>query len=630
MQLRRPRVPTDRRLTALIAVTAAGALILTASPSAADPAADVTPAHYLVTGPQTFEDVDAIARTGAAVDDIEHGDVYVTAIPSEVAAIRALGFEVDGALPQIPDAHGSIQDYPPGYDGYHNFGELVDMVDQLVSDHPQIAQRVEFGSSYQGRDLFAVKISDNVAAEEGEPEVLLNSNQHAREHLTVEMAIYLMEMFTDEYGSDPRITELVDERVIWIVPSVNPDGAEYDIATGSFRSWRKNRQPNSGTSAVGTDLNRNWGYQWGGSGSSGNPGSQTYRGPAPFSGAETAALRDFVLSRVIGGEQMIKANIDFHTYSELVLWPYGYTFSDIAPGLDADAAATFQAIGEEMAGTNGYAPMQASDLYLVSGGAMDWMWADQGIFAYAFELYPSSAAGGGFYPPDSVIAAETARNREAVLRLVEYADCPWRAIGEQQQYCGQGGGGGQTVYSDDFETSAGWTVNPSGSDTATAGQWERAAPQATSWNGLPLQLGTTTSGTNALVTGAQAGSSVGSNDIDGGATSARSPVIALPAQGDLSLTLSLYLAHLDNASGSDYLRVSVVHSGGTTVLIDRPGAATNQGGSWSTASADLDPYAGQDIRLLIETADAGSGSLVEAAVDDVEITVSGNAFVPSA
>jgi hypothetical protein len=139
---------------------------------------------------------------------------------------------------------------------------------------------------------------------------------------------------------------------------------------------------------------------------------------------------------VVGDDQRITVNIDFHTYSELVLWPYGYTVNSTGPGLDADARATFQTIGAEMAATNGYTPMQASQLYLASGVSIDWMWANQGIFAYTFEMFPASSGGGGFYPPESVITAQTARNREAVLLLAGYADCPWRAIDKEEQYCG--------------------------------------------------------------------------------------------------------------------------------------------------------------------------------------------------
>ena len=143
------------------------------------------------------------------------------------------------------------------------------------------------------------------------------------------MALYQLNELTSKYATDARIKALVDSREIWIVPMVNPDGVEYDIATGSYRSWRKNRQPNSGSSAVGTDLNRNWGFQWGCcGGSSGTFSSETYRGPSPFSAPETQRVRDFVNSRVVGGAQQIKAHIDWHTYSELILWPYGYTTAD--------------------------------------------------------------------------------------------------------------------------------------------------------------------------------------------------------------------------------------------------------------------------------------------------------------
>jgi hypothetical protein len=494
-------------------------------------------------------------------------------------------------------------------------------VNQIVAANPSIARRSSIGTSYQGRDLIAVKISDNVGTDENEPEVLFNAGQHAREHLTIEMAVYLLRQFTQNYGSDSRITNLVNTREIWILPNVNPDGSEYDIETGAYRSWRKNRQPNSGTTAVGTDLNRNWAHQWGCcGGSSSSPSSSTYRGPSAFSAPETARIRDFVLSRRVGGVQQIKTHIDFHTYSELVLWPYGYTTANTAPGLNADAQATFATIGQQMAATNGFTPEQASDLYIADGTIIDWMWANQGIFSYTFELYPSSASGGGFYPPDEVISAQTSRNREAVLILTEYADCPWRAIGAQAQYCG-GGGGGTTVYFDNFETATGWTTNASGTDTATTGAWERANPEATSSSGTKQQ-GTTVSGSNDLVTGPLAGSSAGANDIDGGVTTVRSPAINLPSSGSLSLSLSWYLAHGSNSSSADHFRVSVVHSGGTTQVFNQNGAASDRDAAWTTATVNLTPYAGQSVRLLIQAADASGASLVEAGVDDVRITQS--------
>ncbi len=180
------------------------------------------------------------------------------------------------------------------------------------------------------------------------------------------------------------------------------------------------------------------------------------------------------------------------------------------------------------------------------------------------------------------------------------------------------GGGGTTVFLDTFETNLGWQTNPNGTDTATTGQWERGDPQTTTSSGTK-QLGTTVSGVNDLVTARLAGASAGVNDIDGGVTSIRSPAIALPATGNLTLSFSQYLAHGSNATSADFLRVSVVGST-TSVVFQRLGSATDVDGVWASASASLNSFAGQTVRLLIEAADASTASLVEAGIDDVRIT----------
>jgi len=177
-----------------------------------------------------------------------------------------------------------------------------------------------------------------------------------------------------------------------------------------------------------------------------------------------------------------------------------------------------------------------------------------------------------------------------------------------------------TVFSDTFETSTGWTTNPNGTDTATTGTWERGDPEATTSSGAK-QLGTTVSGVNDLVTGRLAGTSAGAFDIDGGTTSIRSPAITLPATGTLSLSLSWYLAHGSNSSSADFFRVSIVHSGGTTVLFTQAGAAVNRNGAWAVGTWNISSFAGQSIRVLVQAADASTASLVEAGVDDVRITV---------
>ncbi|WP_079271488.1 M14 family metallopeptidase [Streptomyces lydicus] len=398
------------------------------------------PHQYEVSGPTTPAARTALAATGATVDEVHARAVVLTADRAQAAAVRRLGYR----LRKLPDPPATTPaapgtragDFPRGYTGYHTYAEATKEIDALVAKYPALLSKQVIGTSHEGRDILALKLSKNVTKDENEPEVLFTAHQHAREHLTVEMALYLLNEFTSKYGTDPRITKLLDSRELWIIPDLNPDGGAYDIASGSFRSWRKNRQPNAGTSRVGTDLNRNWDFKWGCcDGSSGDPGDETYRGPSPASAPEVQVVSKFVRSRIVGGTQQIKTAIDFHTYSELVLWPFGFTYDETGPGMTQDEHDTFATLGKKMAATNGYTPEQSSELYITDGAIDDWLWGDQRIFAYTFEMYPSSFGSGGFYPKDSVIPKETARNREAVLQLAEIADCPYRAIGKEAQYC---------------------------------------------------------------------------------------------------------------------------------------------------------------------------------------------------
>ncbi|CRK56677.1 Aminopeptidase Y (Arg, Lys, Leu preference) [Alloactinosynnema sp. L-07] len=190
------------------------------------------------------------------------------------------------------------------------------------------------------------------------------------------------------------------------------------------------------------------------------------------------------------------------------------------------------------------------------------------------------------------------------------------------------GGGGGAVFADDFESNKGWTVNPSGTDTATGGRFERGDPGETreTRNNRVIQLGDVTSGVNGLITGAAAGAADGANDLDGGVTSVRSPQISVPASGTTALSLKYTYAYGNNSTQDDYLRVSVVDGANRTKVLERLGAASDgRGGVWESGSADLTAFAGRSVHLLVESADAGSGSLWEAAIDDVAVTNSGGA-----
>ncbi len=500
-------------------------------------------------------------------------------------------------------------EFPAGREGYHSYTELTSEVAAVASAHPDIVSLFSIGKSYQGRQLWAVKISDNVGVDEAEPEVLFDGTHHADEHMGTEMTLHILHWLVDGYGSDPRITNIVNSREIWIVFLMNPDGAEYDISGGRFHFWRKNRQPTPGTGYIGTDLNRNYSYRWGGGGrTSANPQAITYRGPSAFSTPEDRAMRDFLASRVVGGRQQIRAAITFHEYGRLVMWPYGYTMTDVPGDMTVQDHAALALIGRAMARTNGYRPEQASDLYISSGTSRDYEYGVYRIFSYTFELSAKS------YPDDSLIASETGRNKEAVLTLMERAWCPLSVLGAavRTARCG--------AFDDDLEVSRGWAVNPDGTDTAPAsGRFARANPAPTSSLG-PKQLGTTPSGTRAFVTGAPAGASASAYDLDG-RTTIRSPAIELPSAPGQRLTFAYVFAHSRSSSAADALRAYVELADGTRVpVFTVTGRPADVDGAWRTASVSMDAFAGQTIHLRFEAVDGGPGNLLEVELDDIRVT----------
>jgi carboxypeptidase T len=418
-----------RRVLFMVAAMTGGVLLAaTASPVTAQPQTEIAPDRgvYTVLGADGVAQRTAVAGSGVDVLGTRGATMTVVASPEQARSLRAGGFSLeavgdfDAMLAERSGGQtrtSAIDEFPAGDEDYHTYAEMSAELEATARDHADLATMSSVGQSHEGRELHLIKISDNVATDEDEPEVLFTCNQHAREHLTTEMCLHIVQRFTDGYASDPAVKELVDSREILVVPSVNPDGSEYDISGGEYQGWRKNREGEA------TDLNRNWAYKWGCcGGSSGWPGSETYRGPSAFSAPETTALSDYVDSRVVDGTQQITAHIDFHTYSELVLWPYGYTEDGTAPGMTQDEARRFQDVGQQMAETNGYTPQQSSDLYVTDGSVNDWMWAQHKILSFTFEMYPSDGIGlDGFYPPDEVIPRETARNDEAVDILLEAA-----------------------------------------------------------------------------------------------------------------------------------------------------------------------------------------------------------------
>lgn len=335
----------------------------------------------------------------------DHVEPFGTDEQARALALR--GFRV--VAREEPD------DFPPEDSDYHNYAEMVADLQAVAAAHPATVHLFSLGTSYEGQNLIGARVSNDATDNLSEPGVFYVGQHHAREHLTVEVVLSLLHVFADAGPTKPQITRLVNSRQIYLVPSLNPDGGEYDIASGSYRYWRKNRQPYGG--AYGTDQNRNYSYNWGCcGGSSGNPNSDTYRGPSPLSTPEDARMADFMLAH-----PNVTTGISYHSYGELILYPYGYTYEDIPPDMTPLDHQTFVAMGAEMERTTGYHARQSSDLYITDGDWNDWMYGELRRYPITIEL---TSAGYGFYPPDEIIPSESLRNHKAAIFVAKIADCP--------------------------------------------------------------------------------------------------------------------------------------------------------------------------------------------------------------
>nr|MBN2276475.1 immune inhibitor A [candidate division Zixibacteria bacterium] len=259
-----------------------------------------------------------------------------------------------------------------------------------------ITPKISIGQTLEGRDVYAVKISDNASVDEEEPEILFTSAIHCREGITPLVLIEFMWNLLENYGTDPEATYLIDNREMWFVLVVNPDGYYYNDmnSPGGGGMWRKNRRDN-GDGTYGVDLNRNYGYMWGYDdiGSSPDPGDETYRGPGPFSELETQAMRDFIIAH------NFVITLYFHSYSNLILWPYSYEVGIYSPD-----EYIFSALGRTVNSINGYRPGPGWTLYPTNGDSDDWGYGEQTLkdknYAITIEV---GGYDDGFWPETSRI-----------------------------------------------------------------------------------------------------------------------------------------------------------------------------------------------------------------------------------
>lgn len=362
-----------------------------------------------------------IANTGVSIETVKDDYVIAYGSETELAAIKKLGL-LQASSDLSKESINRPQDFPSQDQAYHNYAELTDELHQMAQANSNIMQLTSLAKTIEGRDIWAVRITNDFSKADTKPASIFMGGHHAREHLSIEVPFLFIKYLLDQYrAGNNRIVNLINSRDIHIIPMVNPDGAEYDISDNSYKMWRKNRGHNKDGS-YGVDLNRNYGYQWGTGGSSSNTNSETYMGPQPFSEIETQTIKNY-----IDQHTNITTLLTFHTYSELILYPWGHKYDSISDSRDF---SVYKTMAQKMAEWNGYTPEQSSELYIASGDTTDWAYGVHKIFSFTFELDPSDSVwgGGGFYPGASVIGPVFQKNLEPCLYLLDYADNPYRTI----------------------------------------------------------------------------------------------------------------------------------------------------------------------------------------------------------
>ena len=634
-------------------------------------------------------------------------DVHVSLQERAALDKRGLGYTVLNTdlhdLYQAEQAAELVRGAGP-FDSYMTFPEMVAFINDLATARPDLCEVINIGSSLEGRPIWVLHITGD--GDGPKPGVFYHGLQHCREWITGAMVLYLADHLVNNYDIDPCVRAVVDQTDFYLAPCVNPDGYEYTW-TPNNRLWRKNRR-NNGNGSFGVDLNRNWGYQWGfdNSGSSSSTSSETYRGPSAFSEPETQVLRDFILAN-----PNIRAYMDYHSYSQLILWPYGYANVE-APEPDRTAydlvGFQMQALIQAVHGRFYAAGPIWSTIYPVNGGSVDWVYGSKGRFAYSIELRDTGEFG--FLLPPEQIIPNCEENLPAIVYLSQWAssgilidletpapatllagqstDLDVRITNSQEIYASGSGqchyrfgssgsfasvplnpiGGAlyratipaapcgvileyyftatgsegylatspcaaptnlysaraievDIVFADDMEANLGWTVGDTG-DGATTGVWNRMNPQGT--EAQPEDDHTPGPGTICWVTDGNAGTSIGSFDVDNGKTTLKSPTLDVTAQVDPTIS---YWRWYSNSAGSapnaDVFTVDVSNDNGTnwtnveTIGPSGPGTS----GGWFQHEFRVADFVTptSTVRLRFVASDLGSGSIVEAAVDDLVI-----------
>jgi len=317
----------------------------------------------------------------------------------------------------------------PEYSCYRTISEISQQLSEWEAAYPDLANVMTVGYSYEGRPLQVIRLTNRLTGND-KPVFFLMANTHGNEIITNEVALVFIQYLLENYDEDPEVTWLLDEHDIYVMISANPDGHIKNEVGEPWADWRKNTNPSYDDcdgDHYGVDLNRNFSFKWGGSGSDSDPCAKYYRGPQAASEYETQAIQTLLQSLFAdqrGPEDSDAAPLDatgllisLHSFGNLVLWPWGYTDVETPNGTQ------LQQLGQKLAAFTGYRPQQAHYLYPTNGTVDDWAYGELGIAAYTFEI--GSRSDGGYYPSCANYDALVQPNIEALLYAAKVAPAPY-------------------------------------------------------------------------------------------------------------------------------------------------------------------------------------------------------------
>jgi len=270
------------------------------------------------------------------------------------------------------------------FDSFPTTGQTITWLNEQLAAHPNVATRFVMGSSYLGTSIVGVRLASDTT----KPIIFIHCTIHAREWITTTTCLWIIDSLLN---TDPDGYRLIAEYQWIIVPILNVDG--YDYTHTSDRLWRKSRSPNSGSTCIGTDLNRNFALGWGGPGSSNNPCAETYRGTSAFSTPEIASLRNYI--RPFLDSSNLAVYMDIHSYGGQFASPWAY--SDDRPPDYAQMEEIMIPTTAVINAVNGrnyiYGP-SSEIIYISSGASKDWVYGEGVIPSFSIECF-----GTSFTPP---------------------------------------------------------------------------------------------------------------------------------------------------------------------------------------------------------------------------------------